>query len=863
MHICYSSHHFIHNKPAAFEPRFARDWFGVTDSLANLRDRILQGDAFIAAAMSSHKRTTAAFVSADLAVVDVDYGLTTEQLLEHPLEACACFAYTTPSHDPGSGKYRFRVLFRLPERITDPALYKAIVTILTRALGGDEACKDPCRIWYGNSAGEQLIWAPDVRLPGEFIDDAHILAEKSKVLYDPDAPDADANSVARAIFVLEQVIDPTRDGERDKFLRISAAAKAGGAEVFPAWSDWASRGHHGSGTKSRQSSERWFNGLNGSSLGTLFWFASQDDPDWRSKLPDELRADSSSYTPGRSATYAGYSRQDFMGDPDEVLSKEPVYGLFDPEQPWAKVAKPAEPVHAGHTDADFMGEPGDIPAPKGSPLCESSLPLEDFGPSSEQEQDQHPGYKDSDFMGYDDTPDTASPGQKTARLGRKKQSNHHNQTEEVLCDILQTYPGLRMNELTKKLEYGDEDKPSIITDPREAYVYVNRRTKKNHPKELVSDILKVQANQSSYNPVVSYLQHCAKTATPPCTYFDRLASELLGVPEHPTENPRLRNGQLLMDVVVQRFLIGAVARALQPGCPMDWMPILVGPQGAGKTRFLQCLTPPGPNGPHPWAASVQQAITTLSERPHKLHCGWIVILDETDRHFGRDHAEIFKNLVSVSVDISDRKWELEQDFERNFVLAGATNSDAFLSDSTGNRRFVPIRVGGISPEEGKQQRCLIDLDRLERDRDSIWAAAYRCYTDHKDDDHPPQLFTQEEAELLKDYTESFVDAPPYVGLIERHVLRGNCGKVEDGKKIITLDEVMDAIELPRSQFHNCKRLVSDALKTLGFVNERVPVPGKKRLRSWVCKIPSSTDTDTMPTHWPEPRASRSPMGGRA
>lgn len=782
--VSFSAHPDIHNKPASWEPRFGCLWQQVTDTLENLRDRVRQGDAFIAAAMSSQKRTTAAFVSSELAVVDIDYGLTAEQLLEHPLAAHACFAYTTPSHDPENGKHRFRVLFRLPQRVTDPDLYKAIVTILTRALGGDEACKDPCRIWYGNSAGEQLIWAPDVQLPGEFIDDAHTLAEKSRVLYDPDAPDADANSIARAIFVLEQIIDPTKDGERDKFVRISAAAKAGGAEVFPAWSDWASRGHHGSGAKSRQSSERWFNGLSGTSLGTLFWFASQDDADWRRKLPDELQSDGS-YTPGRTDTYAGYSMEDFMGDPEEAPSTEAIYGLFDPEQPWAKVAKPAEPVHAGHTDADFMGDP-----------------------------------------------DSARDPSTTPKRGPGRPKTKKDPIETVMNRLRNLYPGLRLNLVAQRLEYGPKDDPQRIQDPSTTYVRISRGTGEIFPKTMVTDLMHVVGYENKYNPVTSYLDSCLAREQP-CPYFDRLGTELLGLSDDEAENPVLPDGMHLADVIVRRFLIGAVARAFQPGCTMDWMPILIGPQNLGKTTFFNYLSPTLPNDER-WVVTLQQGIAQIKERPHILHAGWVVVLDEVERYFKRQYVEELKNLVSVSTDISRRLYQNEQPFARNFVLAGATNNRDIFQDPTGNRRFLPIVVAGKIPSRQDPRLLTIDLDKLKADRDSIWAAAYQAYLDGES-----WLFTSYELEMIATYIAGFTADSSVEARVEQELIRSTVGHYK-GRRFTTLSEICRGLKLPLESQPGLQRAITDTLKRAGWQMKCIKYYGKAT-RVWLA--PSNGETE--------------------
>ena len=135
--ISFSTHPAIHNKPDRFQWKasFAEGWQRQQGELSDLKTHVEKGGAFIAAAMCSPHRSSAAFESSDLACVDIDSGLSVEQFLEHPLAASAAWAYTTASHQPEA--HRFRVIFQLAETMTDPALYKAVTTLLSRALRGD------------------------------------------------------------------------------------------------------------------------------------------------------------------------------------------------------------------------------------------------------------------------------------------------------------------------------------------------------------------------------------------------------------------------------------------------------------------------------------------------------------------------------------------------------------------------------------------------------------------------------------------------------------------------------------------------------------------------------------------------------
>jgi hypothetical protein len=54
---------------------------------------------------------------------------------------------------------------------------------------------------------------------------------------------------------------------------------------------------------------------------------------------------------------------------------------------------------------------------------------------------------------------------------------------------------------------------------------------------------------------------------------------------------------------------------------------------------------------------------------------------------------------------------------RTCVFAASVNDETPLTDETGNRRFWPVRCGSIN------------IPALIRDRDQLWAEAYKCYRD--------------------------------------------------------------------------------------------------------------------------------------
>lgn len=776
----------ITDKPPIWQESFADGWITTeAGDLADLKAAITSGTAFVAAALNSQHRSSAAFLHADLVCVDIDGGMDIDTALAHPLVQQAALIYTTPSHQDTEGGHRFRVIFQLPRRLEDPDLYKALATLLIRSLGGDKSCSDPCRLFYGNSQARVPLWNPAAVLPDSIITDAYRELEANQQRFNRVELDYDEASIERAIWCLERVLEPTRDGERDRFIRITAAAAAGGDLLFPAWSDWASRGHHGSGKNSHQSRERFFRGMKGTSLGTLFFLASEERPHWREELPEELRHSELGRSVSLPPGVAGYSHEDFLGDPDEDDAPGTA-SLFDPQRPWTM-----QPPQA-HNESP----------------AEDSINEEQQGePEAEAEGDLVP---------------------RMSRRGRLRRERGRNDdmVELIKTRLQRLYPGLRLNTMNQMLEFGPAHSPQVVHDPSTAYVRVSRGAGQVFGKQLVHDMAMLIGYENRYHPVTTYIERCSAVAEP-VPYFDKLASTLIGLPPDSLCSPRLPNGRYLADVILERFFIGAVARVFNPGVRHDWMPILIGPQNCGKSNFFQYITPPdfAGQGYYPWCSTIQQGIRHLKDRPHALHAGWIVLLDEAERYFKRQYVEELKNLVSVSVDRSARKYENEREFSRSFVLAGAANNSDFLADPTGNRRFMPITVAGVLRSGDNPNVKIIDLDRVKRDRDAIWSAAYKAYLEGA-----THNWSSHELAAMNTYLESFGAESPIDQQVES-LLSTRFSGYWKGIRYVSLRDVCDWLDIPVQARPGMQQAVSDSLKRIGYMSKQATVQGVVR-RIW-------------------------------
>lgn len=214
-------------------------------------------------------------------------------------------------------------------------------------------------------------------------------------------------------------------------------------------------------------------------------------------------------------------------------------------------------------------------------------------------------------------------------------------------------------------------------------------------KSVVADAVEVVARKSAYHPVRDYLKGLTWDQTPRLQLW---LAEYLNA-EGPAD---------YLAAVGKRFMVSAVARVMQPGCQADHVITLEGDQGAGKSRTVQILGGEFTTDSLPDLHSKDAAVQL---------CGvWLVELAELAALRRTSDVEAAKAFITRRVDRYRPPYGRRTvDIARQCVFIATTNEAQYLRDSTGNRRFWPVRCGKVA------------LEALQRDRDQLWAEAVHLY----------------------------------------------------------------------------------------------------------------------------------------
>ena len=211
------------------------------------------------------------------------------------------------------------------------------------------------------------------------------------------------------------------------------------------------------------------------------------------------------------------------------------------------------------------------------------------------------------------------------------------------------------------------------------------------PASIAGQAVEVVARDRTFHPVREYLDALQWDER---SRLDRWLIDYLGVADSSYAR-----------AVGARWLISAVARVFVPGAKADCALILEGPQGIKKSTALSVMA-------EPWFTD---RLSDLGSKDAAMETKgvWIIEIAELDT-MSRAEVSAIKAFMSRTHDRFRPPYGKRLvDLPRQCVFAGSINPEGgYLKDATGGRRFWPVACGHI------------DTDRLERDRDQLWAEAH-------------------------------------------------------------------------------------------------------------------------------------------
>lgn len=259
---------------------------------------------------------------------------------------------------------------------------------------------------------------------------------------------------------------------------------------------------------------------------------------------------------------------------------------------------------------------------------------------------------------------------------------------------------IKLNELSGRVEAMGNlpwDKSAKVRDWRDGddlelmdYLFRQYRCSFNSTQHVLNGVA-LAAARNTYHPLADWLRSLRWDG------IDRLTNWLhayLGA----EDNDYIR-------LVGPMWLRQAVNRALHAGVKADYVLILEGRQGLRKSTALRVLG-------GDWFSDVPLNLDSQKEAAMSIEGVWIHEVAELDA-FNRSESTAIKAFFTRPVDRFrapfGRRYE---DQSRHTVFAGTTNSEEYLKDNTGNRRFWPVRCSAI------------DIEGLTKDRTQLFAQAF-------------------------------------------------------------------------------------------------------------------------------------------
>ena len=167
----------------------------------------------------------------------------------------------------------------------------------------------------------------------------------------------------------------------------------------------------------------------------------------------------------------------------------------------------------------------------------------------------------------------------------------------------------------------------------------------------------------------------------------------------------------LFEVVLKRFMVASVECLLNEDAVNDICLIMQGAQGVGKSRWMRKLIPNQFMREYYYEGPLD---TGKNDHVEYLSKCWIINLEELEV-MNKNSVNSLKSFVTRQrINFRRSYGRFSEDYLRRASFIGSVNETTFLTDMTGNRRWLVFRA--------------FEIDHMhELDLDKIWAQAYSLY----------------------------------------------------------------------------------------------------------------------------------------
>lgn len=288
---------------------------------------------------------------------------------------------------------------------------------------------------------------------------------------------------------------------------------------------------------------------------------------------------------------------------------------------------------------------------------------------------------------------------------------------------------LKYNELSKEEEFlgnnfidNDLDNNSFLED---MFSLVNKNNL-SMGKDNLSNALSRIAKKNKYQPVREYLNKCLEEYTPGIYSAIQALADTIETPSYFEANTKL--------MYLTKWLLNVCNIAFNDGTVgSEGILVLQGKQGLGKTRWVKSLVPN-----KSWVKTGIEIDPSDKDKVYQATKYWITELGELDGTLKRDQAKL-KAFFTESMDEYRRPYERKTEkYPRMTAFFGSVNSQQFLKDDTGNRRYWVVPCENILWDHG------INLNEL-------WGEAmYKLRVEKV-----PYWLTESEKEILNKNNEEY------------------------------------------------------------------------------------------------------------